>query len=263
MDQVDQAPGFENNPYHDVGNIFSKVIELENDEAISEFKERMDSLDKEDRYDQAMFIYSEELNESNSEKIQELKEDISRVPEWEFLGKYQEFLEDLDFLMQAVLRQARFELPQEVDLKDLVSDKLFEELVISLQGFKEGISEEDGAQILQSGNIYFNLSYALLKFEEEEFELEDICWELLESSKRLKGLGLENEISQRMLSDQYEESDLEIGEFQDRLRLERAFVIYKDPQRDISVSRAAEIAGVSHREFLEEAKDYEIVLKEG
>lgn len=248
--------------HDDINAIFERVIESEQEEVFERFKECLDELDREERYESALFVYFGEFSEENSEEIERFKNDISLIPEWELLEKYSEILESLQFLFTGLLNQARVELPDKIDDEDFITDKILEELLISLRGFENGISEDDEELILNCGNISFNLIYSLMKYKEDEFGLEEICSDVLESSERLKALGLENEISQRMLSDFYNASDLDVEEFKHRLRLERSFVIYNDQRIDISVSRAAEMAGCSHRSFLEEAKNYNIVLKE-
>lgn len=261
MNLVDSFMG-QGKHYDDISAIFERFIDSEQEEVNEKFKNRLDQLGIDQRYENAIFIYFEEFNEENKEQVERLKEDISLIPEWEFLEKYSELLKSLEFLLAGLLNQARIELPKEIDSEEFVSDKILEELLISLHGFKKGVSDENAELIVGSGNISLNLIYSLMKYEEDEFDLEELCIDVLESSERLKALGLEDEISQKMLSEFYSKEGLDIDAFKERLRLERSFVIYKDPRMNISVSRAAEMAGYSHLDFLEEAKKHSIVLKE-
>lgn len=263
MNLIENSSGADNRHYEDINTIFEKFMESEQEEVDEEFKNRLDNLEVEERYEAALFIYFKEFNEENSEEVERLEDDISLIPEWEFLEKYSDLLESLEFMFAGLLNQARIELPREIGSEEFVSDKLLEELLLSLQGFKKGISEDDADLIVDSGNVAFNLIYSLMKYKNGEFDLEEVCVDVLKSSEKLKALGLENEISQRMLSEFYNVSDPDIDEFKERLRLERSLVIYKDQRIDLSVSRAAEMAGYSHREFLEEAKNYDVILKEG
>lgn len=262
MNIIGNSPSEGNGPYRDINTIFGKFIESEEREVYENFEDKLDELSREERYEQAMFIYFAEFSEVNEDKVQQLKNDISLIPEWEFLNQYQELLSQLEFMFDGLLRQARIELPNNIDDEDFIADKILEELLIGLKGFKRGVSNDDPELIVAAGNIVFNLTYSLVKYQNEEFNLDDFCLEILESSKRLKKLGLENEISQKMLSEFYNKDNVDIDQFRQRLRLERSFVIYKDESIELSVSRAAEMADFTHRAFLDEAKKYNIILKE-